>query len=303
MLDKTAAIAILARDCGKALSHNIPKVEQLRSYFKSSLVVVVENDSIDDTKAVLKSWTDKSEGVVVISENYHTKTMPDKTAECPFPGGSRHRMEKMCFYRNKYMDYLRNNNVECDYAIIIDIDVDDFSVEGVIRTIENAPNDWTALFANGRWYLNRIIKLNYYDGSALVLYPENGEKINIELILKEMAINKNKVKKYLKKHDYMDCISAFGGIGVYKYQYIKDLKYNTIENKRSIALEVLIDHVPFNFELYNKQIGKNYISSGMPVMYEKMEILTALKILLLDLMPFKLKVFLYEKIKRKPFPV
>lgn len=53
------------------------------------------------------------------------------------------------------MVYLRNRLKELvfalgdpEYVIFIDIDLANFSVDGIVESIRTAPNDWSALFAN-----------------------------------------------------------------------------------------------------------------------------------------------------------
>ena len=49
-INKNIVIAALARDCDKSLSKIINLIEELRENFVWSKVVVVENDSKDNTK-------------------------------------------------------------------------------------------------------------------------------------------------------------------------------------------------------------------------------------------------------------
>jgi len=292
IIDKTIAVAILARDCEKSLTNNISKIEHLRTYFKASLVVIVENDSIDQTKNILKEWEKNAKHVVVLSEDYHTVTFPQKTKECPFPGTSMYRMEKMCFFRNKYMDYLKNADIEYDYLMVVDIDVDSIEVQSIIDTLINAPSDWTALFANGVRYLKLLkkIKIGYYDTYPLLLCNENaGDNAIIEKTYKEMAENAVKIIEVLKKEKFVSCVSAFGGIGIYKYQYIKNEHYHTIYNTRSSVFEVLCDHVSLNYALYKKNIGTNYIASEMIVYYEQVK---SIKLFLSLIIPLGIKKLL-----------
>ena len=54
--DKSVVICALARDCSGALANNIPRIQELREFFADSEVIVIENDSKDNTKEVLASW-------------------------------------------------------------------------------------------------------------------------------------------------------------------------------------------------------------------------------------------------------
>ena len=86
MNNQNIVIAALARDCEDSLRANIPVIEELRTKFLWSQVVVVENDSIDGTKELLNEWKINYDKVNIISKDYGTKTIPDKRVE---PRGKR----------------------------------------------------------------------------------------------------------------------------------------------------------------------------------------------------------------------
>ena len=79
MINKNIIIAALARDCEESLRTNIPLIEELRSHFSWSQVVVVENDSKDGTKGLLNDWKINFNDVTIISKDFGTKTIPDKS--------------------------------------------------------------------------------------------------------------------------------------------------------------------------------------------------------------------------------
>jgi len=214
-LDKNIVIAALARDCDKSLISNIPRIEKLRREFAWSCVVVIENDSKDKTKEILNIWSRQSAGVEVISKDFGTITIPQKSGVIPSPTTSLCRIEKMVKYRNMYMDYIKTIEHTIDYLIIIDIDIEDFSVDGIVKSILNAKEDWGGIFAN--------------------------------------------------RNAYTSIISAFGGIGIYKYDVIKNLKYRVLQNYEN-GNEAVCEHIPFNIEII-KAGHKNYIARDLYVLY------------------------------------
>jgi hypothetical protein len=299
IFEKKLAVVALARDCEKSLRNNIPKIENLRNYFENSIVIVVENDSKDETKSILFNWAKTAKNVIVISNDYNTKTIPDKSVNSPFPGFSKYRIEKLSMYRNIYIDYLRENNVKADYMLEIDIDVDDFSIEGIVDSIEKAPPNWTALFANGVKYISffKKIPLYYYDGYPLVM--DFDDERGVSLTLKEIQKAKYLLSRCLRVNEYAGCISAFGGIGIYKYEYIKCERFHVMINTRSKVIESLCDHVSINYPLYKKMPGTLYIARKMKVYYEKVP---SIKEWLIALLPFSFQMFLYRLLKGKEFP-
>lgn len=263
MLEKSVLIAALARDCNKSVLRNIPKIEKLRKEFKESHVVIIENDSKDGTKETLKRWEKESMGVEAIMNDYGTVTIPEQSKGIKNPGTSMHRISKMAKYRNIYMDYARNADFNIDYLIVIDIDIEDFSVEGIIDSINNAPNDWGGLFANGIKYYNKFLFV-FYDTFAFIPYKSK----YIDLTINENITHAHKMTNKVKYNSYIKCLSAFGGIGIYKWDIISDLYYKADKNNRSKVNETICEHIPFNIEIINKGY-MNYISSRMKVIYGK----------------------------------
>jgi hypothetical protein len=299
IINKILGIVALARDCERSLMNNIKKIERLRKYFEKSFVIVVENDSKDKTKIVLFEWENLAENIIILSQDFNTRTIPEKSINNPFPGYSKHRIEKLSMYRNIYMDYLQDNNMKADYMLEIDIDIDDFSIEGIVDSIEKAPPNWTALFANGVKYIHffKNIPLYYYDGYPLIMDFDIDK--GTSLTLKEIQEAKYKLSKCLKKKEYSECVSAFGGIGIYKYEYIKNERYYALLNMRSKIIESLNDHVSMNYSLYRKMPGSLYVARKMMVYYEKA---SSIKEWLIALLPFSLQMCFYRLLKGKEFP-
>ncbi|MFH6949110.1 hypothetical protein ACHRV6_11485 [Flavobacterium sp. FlaQc-51] len=266
MIDKDIVIAILARDCGKTLVKNIQLVEELRSYFRWSQVVVVENDSKDNTKALLFDWEQSKSGVKIISQDYNTLTIPNKTLNNINPLVSLFRIEKMTKYRNIYIDYIKQINHNIDNLIVIDIDVKSFSVEGIVDSILKCEGECGAIFAYGitvKKIFNKVYSKIFYDLFAIQEYSMKNIPLfkseNSRDILRSISVN-------LKENEILyKVISAFGGIAVYNYRAICDLEYKVVLNSFD-KNEAICEHIPFNAEII--KLGySNYISKKMEVIY------------------------------------
>lgn len=266
MIDKDIVIAILARDCGKTLVKNIQLVEEIRSYFRWSQVVVVENDSKDNTKALLFDWEQSKSGVKIISQDYNTLTIPNKTLNNINPLVSLFRIEKMTKYRNIYIDYIKQINHNIDNLIVIDIDVKSFSIEGIVDSILKCEGECGAIFAYGitvKKIFNKVYSKIFYDLFAIQEYSMKNIPLfksqNSRDILRSISVN-------LKQNEILyKVISAFGGIAVYNYRAICDLEYKVVLNSFD-KNEAICEHIPFNAEII--KLGySNYISKKMEVIY------------------------------------
>ena len=264
-INGTAIICILARDVEKQLIKNIPKIDSLRDYFQKSWVIVVENDSIDRTKELLYNWQHHNEGIFIDSfvSSFNSQTKTKKGSI--FPGASRSRIERMVFIRNRYLNFIKTNNMHSDYIIVIDIDLEDFDEKEIATAIKNAPNNWSSIFANGKLYstiLKKTTFTKFYDTYAYV--PLNSK--TVQLTYREQFLNRD-----LRMKKYTPCKSAFGGIGIYKYNSIINSEYKTINNERCSLQEVICEHILFNSAALNS--GTNYICKDLKTYYQKVPVL------------------------------
>lgn len=268
-LPYSVVMCALARDCEDSLRKNIPRVGEMRKMFERSAVIVIENDSKDQTKELLYGWQKNSPGVHVISEDLNTVTIPEASSSNSYPATSLYRIEKMASYRNKYMQWIESQEEGYDLVIMIDIDVPDFSMEGIYESIRSAPQGWGALFANGYTdtrVLGKPVYSMYYDMYA---YMERWPKQKPYVTYGKLFAEKKKMNQKLENCDYLPVLSAFGGIGVYRAEAIAGLRYQAVANGDQY-LEALCEHVPFNKSVADRGF-QSYICSRMKVYYGKSE--------------------------------
>lgn len=263
-IEKNVVIAALARDCAESLNKNIPLIEELRKRFSWSQVVVIENDSIDSTKEILFTWEKNSKGIKIISQDFGNKTIPDQTIEMSSPTTSLYRIEKMALYRNMYMEYIDMIEHKIDYVIVIDIDIKKFSVDGLLNSIVKVNQDWGGIFSNGvttRKFLGFTSKI-YYDIFAIYEYPISDFFSYSDDSLKKSFIS---INKNIKQQKFYNIVSAFGGVGIYKYEAIRLLRYKALANL-SNKNEGVCEHIPFNMAIVNSGY-KNYIARDFLLEY------------------------------------
>lgn len=291
--NKRVCISMLARDCCQSLKRNISKVVNLYNNFsENSVIQIIENDSIDGTKDLLRGLKEQYSFIHVLSEDTNQITY-NKNQQA----GAMYRINKMTMFRNKYLELLEKESF--DFLIVIDADLYDFYPDKIISCIENAPNDWSGLFANGKYFyrfFSKNILLKYYDLFAYVPFKENGyvSENNYELTYKEMALSSDYLNYKRKKlPDYIECRSAFGGIGIYNLLKYQGQKYSTKKNDRSHYFDAVCEHISFN-RIFN-EYGKLYICKEMIALYEQQGFIK----LLFYPISNKFKFFIYEKILHK----
>lgn len=274
-LPYSVVICALARDCESSLRKNIPRIEALRQRFERSAVIVIENDSKDQTKELLFGWQKASAAVNIISEDLNTVTIPQATAANSYPGTSLYRIGKMASYRNKYLQWIESQEEAYDLVMMVDIDVPDFSIEGVYDSIRNAPQGWGALFANGYTdtrVLGKPVYTMYYDMYA---YMESWPREKPYVTYGKLFDEKKKMNRKLETRNYVPVLSAFGGIGIYRAEAIAGLRYEAVANGDPY-LEALCEHVPFNKSVADRGF-QSYICSDMKVYYGASENLIVLR--------------------------
>jgi hypothetical protein len=277
MIDKNIIIAALARDCEDSLRTNIPLIEDLRSQFSWSQVVVVENDSKDGTKGLLNDWRINSNDVIIISNDFGTKTIPDKSDLIVNPYTTYQRIDKMVSYRNLYLDHINEVKHPIDLVIIIDIDVIEISLTGLINAINSFEDKTGAVFSNGVSVMKTPFGLSeiYYDIFAVWEYPLSHE---FSYSAGSLARTFKSINRRIKKSPLCSVISAFGGVGIYNCAAIKDLRYKTVLNPVD-QQEAICEHIPFNQEIIKRGF-KNYIARDFQVIYQRHNWILILKLVL-----------------------
>lgn len=258
--DSVIVFGILARDCAKNLQKNIKRLEDLGRAFKDYYVVAYENDSVDGTTELLQEWARKNSHVLSINEITKQVTIPKQSQETPFPGQSYKRIKKMAAFRNRVLQEVRQRYTP-DLFCFIDIDAEEFDPQSVVDAIDKAPKGWGGLFANGQVIIDfdqhpRInpIMYDYY------AYVEKG--VN-PLKEKDYAvqIHKNQAvawiaQRFINRQAYHSCTSAFNGIGIYRWEAVKDLDYVAFQTPELKAVNAsLCEHVPFNYCIYCQGYG------------------------------------------------
>lgn len=254
-------ICSTVRDCDSRLKSNIPKIEALRKLFRSSSVVIIENDSKDNTKEVLTRWRHEAENVTLLMKDFHVNTFKPTNSDV-LPAYSKHRIERMSLYRNMYMDVLANQ--PSDYVIVIDLDLLDFSIPGILHSLGHR-DEWDTITANGICAspLKHFYKGNvYYDTFA---YMEHGDTRprNVRML---MAYQKQ-LKSIGQQDGLIKIESAFGGLALYRYEALMSARYSAQENKEK-QIEALCEHISLHRQMATAGFDKIFINPKMVAVYE-----------------------------------
>jgi len=252
----------IVRNCGKNLKKNIRTVNSICDLAKDYHVVIFENDSIDNTKQILTDWANKRKNIHISLNDFNTITIPKKQAVVN-PFFSIHRIEKMAFYRNNYLEYIDKENLQGDYVIIVDLDVQNICTQGIIDSF-TLNHEWDAITANG---ISRapssFFRKKYYDTYALI---ECGlENISqTERSIKDAQYRWNFLKPAMP---LFRVASAFGGLAIYKREAIANCRYGVLLNEDE-KVECRTEHFYLYQQMKANGYDKVFINPSMRIKYQ-----------------------------------
>jgi glycosyltransferase involved in cell wall biosynthesis len=276
-------VCSIVRNAEKGLRRNMPVIYELCRMFRDYEIIIYENDSIDKTKNILKEWEKtEPERIHVISEDTNSSpTIPEsKDTLCVNPFFSNRRISKMASLRNKYLDYVEKKNIAADYLMVVDLDVAQLYISGIIDSFEKA-DDWDVVTAYG-YSMSPRLKKRYHDTYALTfagmsIIPQTETDIHVNAMKMARICNNSKGLVLVE--------SAFGGLAIYKFDAIRGLKYNVDKNDDD-RVEVHCEHFSLNRQIALRGYNRIFVNPKMKLKYQGVT---------LDFILKKIK----EKIKRE----
>jgi hypothetical protein len=248
------------------LSHNIFAIEKIGEYFSDYTVIVFENNSIDNTKDILRKWEKDNQKVKIFLNDFDESKYKNISVPKEYLiWHSKRRIQKMADYRNLYMDYIQINNLQADYICVVDLDVANIDIDGVLSSFK-LPQKWDAVASNG-WSRNWNLRKRYHDTYALI---EDG-LIDKKQSRKEILENQKRWNFVRKGIPAIRISSAYGGLCIYRYEAIKNLKYEIIENNFE-RVEILSEHISLYKQMIENGFDKIYINPDMIIKYENLNL-------------------------------
>jgi hypothetical protein len=141
--EKSALIIGLAKNIAGFLPNTKAYIEAIGAMFKKYAVVILENDSTDDTKEFLLSWSKENRNVNVDLSNYHQLD------------GS--RTQVLAYLRNRLLELAWDMNrlklnQAADIIVTVDLDIESIDLTGLNKAIGMVVNDgYVGITANGAW--------------------------------------------------------------------------------------------------------------------------------------------------------
>jgi hypothetical protein len=232
---RSAVIVGCARDCEPFLPAVLQNVTTIANLYSQAAFLFVENDSTDSTRDILQQWLNKR----VCSSLICLDGLATQETK---------RSARLAIARNAYMEALHSNHLsQFDHLIVLDFDnvnttvISQASLAAAIRFLENCSQN-AAVFAN---------QVPYYDIWALrhdVWCPGDcwAEVENRPAYLpRHRAVDRYFTSRQLNILPDTPPIavrSAFGGLGIYKLEFVRAARYVGLRPNGSEICE----HVAFN---------------------------------------------------------
>lgn len=226
-----------ARDCEKYIEKVMYNIDLYASYFKSTYKIIVENGSKDNTKNLLKKYTEKKDYLFI----------RDDLSKYSYRG------KRLEHARNLIIDTIKENEVlkKCDLFVALDFDdrnIEKIEIESITKAINFLISDEkrAGVFANqiGTYYdMWGLIDEKYCQNDfwvqtlkEIAIKTSPNEKISSEMLTnfqKYLDMKKLNFDPNLKP---IKVKSAYGGLGIYKINKV-------IENKRKYKGDQIVELV------------------------------------------------------------
>jgi hypothetical protein len=253
----------LARDIEHVLPQTIARVERLGQFFDDYRVVVYENDSHDQTLAMLTRWREWNSRVLVVSEQ--------RNDPVNLPSRCLSRAARMAYYRGECQRVIRESYSQFDHVILVDTDLlGGWSYDGVAHTF--GQRDWDFVGANGFIYRRRWLSPNavsHYDAWAFrndqQFTPLTTKEVNGMIFHRGQPMER--------------VYSCFGGLGIYRMPAYLAGRYDGTD----------VEHVTFHRVLHERGFDKTYLNPSLITVYGRkhrsLDAWAARMIRILDLWP------------------
>lgn len=261
MREKTLVICVLLRNVAGKLPEIRKRAHRMGKAFKDYRIVIVENNSSDDTRILLNKWRETDPKVIVlgcgVNSNIDNCQISKAAKATDGHGVDRGRIEKMTHLRNIYLDYVKNSLSEFDYTMVWDMDiVGAVYLDGVANTIGhfNYPGgvakNADAICAYGiyRWGWMTV----YYDTYAHI---DAGDEFHIDLKTVH-DIKKGLGVSYDRGTPPVKVVSCFSGFTVYR---ISSLLKDDVGYTMSPPDNLECEHVSLHKKLDNVYLNPSMI--------------------------------------------
>jgi len=229
--DKTLVICGLLRDRQEKVDDIRKRIEKIKPWFKQIKVLIVENDSDDDTRKNLVDWAKQDpETLTVLGCGVNSDECKLSLPKTLGHYVDSPRLQKMTFLRNIYHEEIQKYYSTWDYVLVWDMDLlGSLYIDGMLSSI-NMLNK-----KEGVAIPDAVCSNGIYVWPGFQLYYDTfaHDEINLQWIKKFNKTVQDVIKSIASKFNsiYGDeerqVVSCFSGATIYKTQAFLKNKYET----------------------------------------------------------------------------
>lgn len=247
---KRVVIASLVRDVEPRLPEIIKKAERVGRLFSDYRIVIVENDSKDDTRKLLLGWASRNPKVTILGCGINAK-------ECSLPKApktdghyvDRTRIQKMVDLRNIYLDHVKQYYSEYDYVVMWDLDmIGSVYLDGIQHSLgylsQHHDVDVVCAYGIYHWAFFTL----FYDTYALL---HRREKFHIDHKTIHDIRKGMWEAKYSRGNEPVEVDSCFSGFAVYR---TASLLNDAVKYDMSPPNNLECEHVRLNKKIRGKKV-------------------------------------------------
>ena len=204
------------RDIEKHFLNSFSNIELLTHYFNNTYIIILENDSKDNTRHLLTEWYQSNHSSNI---KKHIVLLDNLDEKFPL------RAHRLAYCRNIILKYIFNNHLNHNYQYAFHCDLDDrfwsINFDSICNCFQYDFNQWDMISGVNKNY-------SYYDWWALrcenTWFNKNIFSCETDDIYYESKIDG--FCDFLKKNQLISVNSAFNGLGIYKLSSMKNCYYS-----------------------------------------------------------------------------
>jgi hypothetical protein len=218
---ETVPEKVLICGIGKNIQNNIHNVMQsatrLGEHFLDYRIIIYENNSDDKSRRFLSRQAYRNPNLIFVSEYLEKKELAEQ-----FQMKVHNRTEAIARARNKVLDIaMQKEYNDYKYVVWVDLDLSDpWDVDNILDTILYPEQEWDAVLANGAYDLFALRDPEFPIGFELIgnIFFDRLDEMRARFILDPNG-------------PWRRVYSAFGGLGIYKRNAIKNCRYSGVVTK------------------------------------------------------------------------
>ena len=252
MSNTNIIIYACVRDIEDIFIETFSNIDILCSYFNKVNIIILENNSKDNSRNLLKNWSKNK--VKNVERNLILYDDLDKyySSKCV----------RLSFCRNKILEYIFTNNLENEYKYAIHYEISNsylsIDFESICNCFQYDLNAWDMMTCVEKNKKIDFETLRYND-----LFDVNIKSCKFDAL--KYDENKKKFQKLIEKENIINVNSSFNGLAIYKLKSIKTCKYSgeyTCDKCNNLCCKECNSHIGFHYNMI-KNGCKLYINTKM----------------------------------------